>query len=86
MPVEHVENLLLPSFLPTPLLLRGEEKRLMVLASSREDGAPKVYHSSNKGNALGYIMGVARIFQGGVQFAEILLTTPTFLKTTPIYS
>ena len=22
--------------------------------------------------------GVARIFQGGVQFAEILLTTPTF--------
>ena len=31
------------------------------------------------------IRGVARISQGGVQFAEILLTTPT-LKTTPIYS
>ena len=42
MPVEHVENLLLPSFLPTPLLLRGKEKRLvaMVLASSREAEAP----------------------------------------------
>ena len=25
-----------------------------------------------------YSRGVARIFQGGVQFAEILLTTPTF--------
>ena len=24
------------------------------------------------------IRGVARIFQGGVQFAEILLTSPTF--------
>ena len=34
---------------------------------------------------LATIRGVARIFQEGVQFAEMLLTTPT-LKTTPIYS
>ena len=41
MPVGHVENLPLPSLLPSPLLLRGEEKRLvaMVLASSKEAGA-----------------------------------------------
>ena len=26
----------------------------------------------------GFCRGVARIFQGGVQFVEILLTTPTF--------
>ena len=31
------------------------------------------------------IRGIGRIFKGGVQFAEILLTTPTLLKkTTPI--
>ena len=59
MPVGHVENLLLPSFLPTPLLLRGKEKRLvaMVLASSREAEAPgEVYYmqSYNGGTALGY--------------------------------
>ena len=39
--------MLLPSFLPIPLLLRGTEKRLvaMVLASSREAEAPgEVYH------------------------------------------
>ena len=54
MPVGHVENLLLPSFLPTPLLLRSEKKRLMVLARLREDEAPKVCHSYNGGNALGY--------------------------------
>ena len=56
MPVEHVENLLLPSFLPTPLLLiRGKEKRLvaMVLASSREAEAPgEVYHRVITGTAL----------------------------------
>ena len=34
----------------------------------------------------GYGRGVARIFQGGVQFAEILLTTPTFLKNHAHYS
>ena len=27
-----------------------------------------------------FVGGVARIFHGGVQFAEILLTTPTFKK------
>ena len=42
-PVGHVENLLLASLLPSPhMLLRGEA---MVLASSREAGAPdEVYH------------------------------------------
>ena len=58
-PVGHAENLLLPSFLPTPLLLRGKEKRLvaMVLASSREAEAPgEVYHRVIMGarTALGY--------------------------------
>ena len=31
----------------------------------------------------GLFRGVARISQGGVQFAEILLTTPTFKKLRP---
>ena len=57
MPVGHVENLLFPSFLPTPLLLRGKEKRLvaMVLAISREAEAPgEVYHRVITGTALWY--------------------------------
>ena len=47
----HVENLFSP-----PHAARGEEKRLMELESSREDGAPKVCHCYNGGNALGYIL------------------------------
>ena len=57
MPVGHAKNLLMPSFLPTPLLLRVKEKRLvtMVLASSREAEAPgEVYHGVITGTALGY--------------------------------
>ena len=41
-----------------PAAIRGEEKRPMVLASSREDGAPKASHSYNAGKAL------ARVYTG----------------------
>ena len=48
--IMHMQSLIMKSFTESAVaqfsaLPRGEEKRPMVLASSREDGAPKASHS-----------------------------------------
>ena len=78
--IRHVMSVSHHSFTGLPELRSFVHQMLLTTFCSD----PIIIRDKNNTGDLEYFIapfrGVARIFQGGVQFAEILLTTPTFFK------